>query len=271
MLTKLLKYEFKATARGILPIYAALLGFALIVRIFVTNNTIIGNAFLSNLFKTLSAFLYGATLGAMVVATLLLIIQRFYKNLLGDEGYLMHTLPVSTNKNIMSKLISSTIWCCFSIIIGILSIIILFSTKDFLFSFFSEFSNLMSECFLRFKFCIILVIIEIIIATLLQFASNIILIYSSISIGHLLPKMKVLGSFAAYLALNVALSTVVYSFMKVYFFIPYLQTFFDNLALNSPITFFHVVMLILIAINLIQIIIFYILTHYILKNKLNLE
>ena len=37
--------------------------------------------------------------------TLIIMVQRFYKNLLGDEGYLMFTLPVKTWQNVLNKLI----------------------------------------------------------------------------------------------------------------------------------------------------------------------
>jgi len=35
---------------------------------------------------------------AILVSTVLLMIIRFYKNLLSDEGYLMFTLPVNTHQ-----------------------------------------------------------------------------------------------------------------------------------------------------------------------------
>ena len=38
------------------------------------------------------------------------LIQRFYKNLLRDEGYLMLTLPASVHQQVWSKLIVSSVW-----------------------------------------------------------------------------------------------------------------------------------------------------------------
>ena len=37
MLRKLMKYEFKATARMLLPLYGALIGFAIINKLFIGN------------------------------------------------------------------------------------------------------------------------------------------------------------------------------------------------------------------------------------------
>ena len=42
------------------------------------------------------------------------ILQRFYKNLLSGEGYLMHTLPVRPWQHIASKLIAAVVWTVLS-------------------------------------------------------------------------------------------------------------------------------------------------------------
>ena len=46
------------------------------------------------------AIMYGMVIIAAFVITLIVIIQRFYKNLLTDEGYLMFTLPVKAHSHI---------------------------------------------------------------------------------------------------------------------------------------------------------------------------
>ena len=57
-----------------------------------------------------------------VVLTLVLIIQRFNRNLLKDEGYLMFTLPVSVHSLLFSKLLSALLWCVLGGCVGLLSI-----------------------------------------------------------------------------------------------------------------------------------------------------
>lgn len=44
------------------------------------------------------------------MTTIVLMVLRFYRNLMTDEGYLMFTLPVSTTELIFSKLIVSVVW-----------------------------------------------------------------------------------------------------------------------------------------------------------------
>ena len=58
------------------------------------------------------------------------IVRRFYSNLLGREGYLMHTLPVTEAQLVGAKLISGTVWSVCSIFaaglsFGILAILMM--------------------------------------------------------------------------------------------------------------------------------------------------
>lgn len=58
---------------------------------------------------------------AVAVVSVMTIVTRFTRNLLGREGYLMHTLPVTESQLILSKLISSVVWMLCSSIVGIFS------------------------------------------------------------------------------------------------------------------------------------------------------
>ena len=63
---------------------------------------------------------------ALVVVTIVTVIQRFTKNLLGREGYLMHTLPVTESQLVASKLLSSAVWLLASAVVGVVSLVIIF-------------------------------------------------------------------------------------------------------------------------------------------------
>ena len=62
---------------------------------------------------------------AVFVTSFIMMIIRFYKNLLTSEGYLMFTLPVSVSKLIWSKLIVIVIWMILSVIVGVIACLIL--------------------------------------------------------------------------------------------------------------------------------------------------
>ena len=87
MLSKLLKYELKATGRIFLPLFLALLLFAGINRFTLSPDEFDAPAMISMI-------MYIIIMVGMFVMTFIMMIQRFYKNLLSDEGYLMLTLPV---------------------------------------------------------------------------------------------------------------------------------------------------------------------------------
>ena len=120
MLKKLLKYEFRATARTYGGMYLALLAASVLFggSLWRWNST--NSDAYSTLVGLLSLVYTGVIIGTVVV-TIMTIVQRFYRNLLGREGYLMYTLPVTETQLVTSKLISSTVWSLCSILAACLS------------------------------------------------------------------------------------------------------------------------------------------------------
>ena len=130
MLGKLLKYEFKSTGRMFGVIYLVILILSLMIgllgRRYLTMSVAIWNhdgIRLAALAILIVA--YFVMLVAMVVVTFVVILQRFYKNLLEGEGYLMHTLPVPTWMLVASKLIAAVIWDILGFVIIILSLAVI--------------------------------------------------------------------------------------------------------------------------------------------------
>lgn len=120
MLKKLLKYEFRATARTYGGMYLALLAASVLFggSVWRWNGT---NSDAYSTLVGLLSLVYTAVLIGTAVVTIMTIVQRFYRNLLGREGYLMHTLPVTETQLVTSKLISSTVWSLCSILAACLS------------------------------------------------------------------------------------------------------------------------------------------------------
>ncbi|MCL1846380.1 MAG: hypothetical protein FWF91_00235 [Coriobacteriia bacterium] len=130
MLGKLLKYEFKATARIFLLMYAALLVVAALNAVVVPFNgrTFIAFLdalpFLQDIITSLSILLYVLLIVAVFVMTVVVILIRFYR-MLGNEGYLWFTLPVTANQHIISKLIAALVWSVASCVVVLLSVLLL--------------------------------------------------------------------------------------------------------------------------------------------------
>lgn len=251
MLGKLIKYELKATGRKLFPLYIALLALALIVKLFIGN--IADNSELSGgIIQILSMFAYGATMAAVFIITLYITLERFYKNLLGREGYLMNTLPVPTWMNISNKLIVSFIWNIVSCIVAFLSIMIIAYSKEL-------FVNL-PNILLTLKYNLqgqLFYIIEWIIYLLTSIVSSTLIIYLSISLGHLFNKRRILLSFVAYMAISMVISTFK-ELINLSLYAP------NTLELTSNI---HGLLIfdVLLSVGL------FIGCNYIIKNKLNLE
>ena len=139
MLGKLFKYEFRAVARTLVPLYLATLVLAL-VNGFATR-------FDNSFFTGLMIFALTAFGIAIFVVTIVLIIQRFWNNLLKDEGYLMFTLPVSPYELIASKLLSALIWIILGAVVGVASMLVWFIplNLDALAELFRNFGQFMRE------------------------------------------------------------------------------------------------------------------------------
>lgn len=269
MLRKLMKYEFKATGRGILPLYGALLGFALITRILFKGglDEKISHTFgtFGSIANMMCVFAYGFTMAAVFVATFFIIVQRFYKNILGDEGYLMNTLPVKPYFNIINKIIVSLIWTIVSCFVACLSILILFVTFDNISYILTNLQPALKEIYVQYGGMPYLICFEFCVLAMIQLVKSITMLYASISIGHLFSKYKILSSFAAFIVLsiieNMINSTIILILTR------------GHLSISDSPTpgFFQILLLLAMIGEIIYFAAYFFITNYILNHKLNLE
>ena len=127
MLKQLLKYEFKATKRLYFGLYLALALLSVVLGVtFRQENARVDNTNFGRL-EVILMVLYLSVLFAIAVLCFVSTVQRFYKNLLGREGYLMHTLPVTETQLILSKLLTSMVWVLCSGLVGVVCITVMVS------------------------------------------------------------------------------------------------------------------------------------------------
>lgn len=93
-----MKYEFRSVFKQIGVIWAALPAVAILTSFtgWIYARSALAqenNQLLGALLARIPMFLYVGLFIALVVATLFVVVMRFYKGLLKEEGYLMHTLP----------------------------------------------------------------------------------------------------------------------------------------------------------------------------------
>lgn len=120
MLGKLIKHEWKATRRLMLPVNLAILMITLAgCGILSTNIFDNENAMPLAVFLTI---LYIFSLFALGMVTTVYLLIRFYKNLFTREGYLMFTLPATPIQLLNAKLVTGYIWALLNTCLTILSI-----------------------------------------------------------------------------------------------------------------------------------------------------
>lgn len=209
MLGKLMKYEFRATSRLMLPLLLLVLGLGCVVNVY---DRILQNAARSQFTGILWGLLVAAfifSLLAAVLCAVILMVQRFAKNLMGDEGYLMHTLPAGLNSHIFAKLLVSAVWFVAVIAIDVLAVLIavradLFLAEEFA-GFLSALWQSMANVFTHGRAW---VLIEIALLALISLALSCLQFYAPISIGYSFAKHKGLLSVVFFFAIQIAAQTV---------------------------------------------------------------
>ncbi len=261
MLGKLLKHELKATGRLLLPLFLILAVLTVVNRAVIYLDIFKG---VLSFIPGLLTFIYVISIIAVLVVTSVLIIFRFYKNLMTDEGYLMFTLPVKPRELIDSKLIISLLWSLASVAAVILSLIVVlsghFPFADMKYAFAQFFSELSSG----FGNYAALFYTELILMMLFSAINSTLMVYVSIALGQLINGHKILGSIGAYIALSTILQVLSVAAMSLASF-AFGRTFQD---INSiP----QVVFPLSLAFLLVTGVAFYLGTNFLFKRKLNLE
>ena len=212
MLGKLLKHEFRATGRLMLPALGAVLVLAVLANFSIRFIQVTDSTFLTILFGlVIGAF--GIGMIAAAVMTLVLMILRFYRNLLRDEGYLMHTLPVSVHELVWSKLIVSLVWFAVTGLVICLVVILtaLIQTGTDLGELFAGFPSWAEiRDFLREAGLsggdLWLMGGEMLLAAILSGLVTCLHFYAAMSLGHIFSKDKVLMSILFFVGLSIVFS-----------------------------------------------------------------
>ncbi|WP_054739413.1 hypothetical protein [Cellulosilyticum ruminicola] len=210
MLGKLLKYEIKATAMTFLVMYVAILALAI-------SNMIFNQVkFNSGIVITLGILVFSFI--ALGIVTIIMAVQRFNKNLLGDEGYLMFTLPVSSSQIIISKLLVTIIWVFASCIIAFLTFIILYNTysdghelAQLITEIKDNWNELNTQLISELHMSVYSFMAWIGSGVLLGLTEFILMIYTALTIAQLPPfsKHRGLCAFGIYVGIDVVLNNVI--------------------------------------------------------------
>lgn len=269
MLGKLLKYDFRSMFKQFAIVWPAAIVLALMTRLMLWINSEEATKLGGILMVTL-IFTFVAILITMFVLSMVFIIQRFYKGLLGDEGYLMHTLPVKSWQLITSKLLCAVVVTAISILVAMLSIFLLVpaSLNDIRVAF-SGMALSLREIFSDLGGGP-LFILEFLLAILVGMVASYLQLYAAMSIGHLFSKNRVLMSVTAYFAINIVISTLT-SLLGIIAAQPMFELFNHVAPGFSAMAALHTVMWSSIGGSILLGALFFLATNYILSRRLNLE
>lgn len=223
MLGKLIKYEWKSTYKmGLILLFA--LGMATLIGCLVFQAPMwreiqsqyyyietMGTTMM-NIVSILSFILYILLLTGAVYAIFIYLVVRFYKSMYTDEGYLLHTLPVTKNQILVSKILVSVVWV-FLIYIGMmLSLFIflfvlvsvasgesVFTVMRELTEIFGELKGLLSVLFedLEITWAVMASILNLILGVPMA----VIIMFGAVSLGQLFSKHRVLMGILSYVGI----------------------------------------------------------------------
>lgn len=218
---------------------------------------------------------YGAIM-CCAVGTSIYLAVRYYRSMYSNEGYLTHTLPVTSNQLLLSKMINFSIWELLSIIcvmFNIMLFVAFIALREVGYrSLFESFrvvladmqSILSSEYTTGWELFMVLTIILILVGTV----SKSLLYMGSVNIGQLWARHRVAGAILVYAGVTVAVQVVTQAAMIIF------MTSADQLGMLQNDYVFSFLNQVLVVSLLMQVVIgavMYVVSLLILKKKVNLE
>lgn len=260
MLGKLMKYEWKSTWKLLVPMNVLIIVMSLFayltirLEFFDTDSELV---FLSGI--TIILF-YMLSMFVVVIGTAIYLIYRFYTSVYGDQGYLLHTLPVDKHHIIISKVLVSVLWLMLSVILIYLSVFLLFSSDE---TVLETVWDMMVDYVERLgldAFAGGLTIVMTIIAFVFQMLARVLKVTACISLGQLTSNHKVLTSFAFYYGIY-----FVQRIFSIMYYVIYsvIDDDFTSMYQGNWETS-------LIA-GIVYCVVFYFITWYLMEKKLNLD
>ena len=207
MLGKLMKYDLRSMLRKFCPLWIAAVALSVVCGLYfrLMDSVSSSNFLMKMLVALLPAALFGIFV-AIGIMTLVFVCSRYYNGLLGDEGYLMHTLPVTASAHIASKGLTALILEVVSGLVALLciSLVALTYSGAELLRGWREVMAMFRQ--IDFPAATPWLISEALLVGLAAAATETLKIYAAISLGHLAKRRRVLWAVLAYVGIDVALN-----------------------------------------------------------------
>ena len=265
MLRKLMKHEFRATGRVMGPLFGLLLIAAIAAR-FSVGVLLESSARFLNLLGGLFTTAFVISIVGVCVMSLVLMINRFRTNLLGDEGYIMFTLPASVHQQIWSKLIVSAVWFIATGLAVVAAGFILVAQQGFWLEIRRGFAEIFRHLTAYYAFNGTAFLFELLALIFVGCCVLCLEFYAAMAIGHSFAAHKVLYSVLSFLGLQFVMQLLSGGIL--------VGTNYDFLVVALPsdgVLAMHSVMLTMIVSTAVFGAVYYVITTMFLKKRLNLE
>ena len=276
MLRKLIKHEFRATGRVMLPLFLVLLVTSVGAN-FSVRGMLDTRYKVLDVLGSLLVMAFAVAIFGVCVMSVVLMVQRFYKNLLQDEGYVMMTLPVSVHQHIWSKLIVSAVWFALTIVVVCLAACIVAFDVGFVQELVQGFRELFREIsqYLNAYYAIngTVIILEFLLICFVGCCVMCLQFYASLAIGHSFPNHKMAWSVLWFFALQFAtqlLAGSLFALLDESWLHHLLMAWTDSWNLSGTAAT-QLMMLIVLLGEALYGAVYYFLTTWSLKKRLNLE
>lgn len=273
MLGKLIKYEFRNTAKVMLILYlftaaVTAVGSVVLSMDFIQHGT--GN--ITDVLTISTMLVYMLTIFALFVITYIYMCIHFYKTMYSDQGYLTHTLPVKTLTTFHVKLLVSMVWILLSCLLLIASVFALLTGisrgeiwAEINSTFFEEFHTFFGLSFGQF---LAYGAVSLVVSCL----SYLLWVYASMSIGQLFGQHKIGASIAAGAIISV-ISQIVSTIVMV---TTGYSTFLlideaNNVSDSAAVSIFGNFMNSAMIYNIVYVLALYVVCNVIVRKHINLD
>lgn len=248
---KLLKYEFLENIASVALINTVLFALLIIIKVYIDSDF---NWIIAIIISIIPIALF-----VSIVFLVTIVIRTLYLGLFSQEGYLTLSLPVSIDAILISKILISALWILISIFVVLLWLIfIAFAINDASYVI-QQFLLLISN----YSFLEIIRILLLGIVLLIKPITLLLLVLSILHIGKIVRFRKLIGILLFMIILFI--ETIVVNVLYLYIdsnmidYMVFVRSLVDSISYY--INFFA---------NLFVILIYYFLSRYLIKNKLEI-
>ena len=276
MVKKLFKYEWISARRFLVPLSLVVIGLSVIARLMylfdvesITSEPI---ALLLGLSQGLATTFNVLAIGALFLISQIMLVVRFYRNIVGQEGYLTLTLPVTPGTHVLVKTVFSVLVSLWNVILTMCALLLLGigteTENDILLGIAQGFDFLTENAGgVNVAFYLLEALLLVVVFFFFQFS----LFYACIAVGQQMKKHRVLGALLSYAAWYIFKQILgVVTIVSVTIFSEPLERFLETILLHFDV-WMHIGFAVVIVVYAALSVAFFLVSRFMLTKKLNLE